>query len=348
MPNAYVSVVMPTFNRASLLPEVLDSLCAQQTCGEFRYELVVVDNASTDNTRSIVSEYIERYPSIVRYVFESVPGDASARNRGIQEAQAEWLAFCDDDQIMSPRWLLELRRVAMQQEACYVTGVVKLDLPESVLAGLGPDARRALREVDESIYGSDIRRLKGHEHAGAGNMLLCRSVFDEVGYFDTTMKSGGSDFDFSIRARRAGNDTWLAPKAVVLHQIPENRLTEEFFHWDAMQAGVLLAYLDVKYKGIARSLARLIARVGQGCLVTLPRLGIARLLGNRNDAADRRIRLYRLRGYVHRFLTLVAPRLFSEETLLRELDFRKGRMVGNVAKQPPIKIEAGSASEGTS
>ncbi len=326
-----ISVVLPTYNRAEMLPAALRALCDQQCDGQFSYEVVVIDNGSADSTQSIVQGMADRHPSIVRHALETTPGVANARNRGLEVARGEWLAFCDDDEIPSPHWLAELHRVATEYDAPCVGGVVRLDLSESRFAEFGPDARRALRERDENVYGSTERRFVGREYAGTDNMLVHRSVFDKVGTFDTTMKNGGSDFDFSIRARRAGFETWLAPKAEVLHRVSGNRLTPEFFRWDALQCGALLAYFDAKYKGIPKSLCYLVGRFGQATLVTVPRLGIAILTGNQREIADRKIRLYRFRGYIHRLLTMIAPRLFREQSLLRHIEFRKGRIVGSVA-----------------
>src|SRR2546421_689464 len=103
-----VSVVVCTYNRAALLRDALASLGVLQTDGRFRYEILVVDNASSDETPAVIEEEAARSPVPMRGVREARPGVACARNRGVQETAAPWIAFFDDDQIADPGWLAEL------------------------------------------------------------------------------------------------------------------------------------------------------------------------------------------------------------------------------------------------
>lgn len=91
-----VSVIIPTYNRAHLLHEAIDSVLAQEV-EDYRMEIIVVDDGSTDDTRKAV----ERYGSRVIYIYQSNQGAGVARNRGIEESTGEWVAFLDSDD----RWL---------------------------------------------------------------------------------------------------------------------------------------------------------------------------------------------------------------------------------------------------
>src|SRR4249920_852242 len=89
-----VSVVVPTFNRSKLLRATLDSLLVQSAPG-IRYEVLVVDNNSTDDTAQTVAAY--GHSDQIRYFHEARKGPSYARNRGVQESSAPIVAFTDDD-----------------------------------------------------------------------------------------------------------------------------------------------------------------------------------------------------------------------------------------------------------
>jgi glycosyltransferase involved in cell wall biosynthesis len=105
-PTLDLAVIVPTFNRAPSLMGLLDSLCRQRTSG-LRYEVIVVDNGSTDGTPTLVAEYGRQFP-FVRCVREARPGASNARNRGILSANARILAFIDDDIRASQDWMASI------------------------------------------------------------------------------------------------------------------------------------------------------------------------------------------------------------------------------------------------
>lgn len=153
-----ISIIVPTYNRCEMLRDALESLCRQETDGQFSYEIVVVDNASTDDTRATVEEVAAQAPVPVRYLYHDIPGDASTRNRGIGESSAEWLAFFDDDQLAAPDWLAKLYGAAQETGALAVGGAVQLHLDQHILDGLGPYVRRT--SFRETNYGTTIRRFR--------------------------------------------------------------------------------------------------------------------------------------------------------------------------------------------
>jgi GT2 family glycosyltransferase len=102
-PIPALSVVVCTYNRADLLSHALQSLCAQ-TAEASRYELIVVDNNSRDNTRETVEGFASRYP-VVRYCLEQKQGLSHARNRGWEEACGKYVAYVDDDCTVPDDWV---------------------------------------------------------------------------------------------------------------------------------------------------------------------------------------------------------------------------------------------------
>ncbi len=98
-----ISVVTYTYNRADILKILLESI-SSQTLNPEMFELIVVDNHSTDQTRELVNSYCDRYSNI-HYYYEERLGTSSARNRGWQEAKGEYIAFIDDDGNAPLGWL---------------------------------------------------------------------------------------------------------------------------------------------------------------------------------------------------------------------------------------------------
>ena len=99
-----VTVIIATYNRADMLPGALESVLAQEADG-VRYEVIVVDNNSPDQTREVVESFIARGHRNLRYLFEGRQGVAYARNTALAHASAPIIAFTDDDVRVSPDWV---------------------------------------------------------------------------------------------------------------------------------------------------------------------------------------------------------------------------------------------------
>lgn len=330
-----LSVVMPTYNRADWLRGALESLLQQETQGRFDYEVIVVDNASIDNTAAVVESVRAGAAVPVHYVLQTKPGDAPTRNAGIQQARGQWVAFFDDDQFADPAWLRELFQ-ATQTGALVIGGPVHLDLPDELLRRLGKYCRRALREIAHSnrLTPYDSRQLPG-----TGNALVARRLFETVGMFDESMTGGGSDSDFFKRARLAGHELWYAPRAVIRHRIPAERLTREYFRWDALSGGAgHAAHFDYSEKGVVRLCTLCAARVAKAALVHLPLYLAARLRGEQWIALGHRTQLWRTEGYLRKTLSVLAPRCFAQRDFFASLEFRHGRTIAAGATTPSPRV----------
>lgn len=334
MERPLVSVIVPTFNRSDMLRDALESLLRQETGGELSYEIVVVDNASTDATREVVGKMAAGSPVPVHYVYQTIPGDAPSRNCGVAHAQGKWLAFFDDDQLAAPNWIRQLYHAARETGASIVGGAVHLDLPETVLRRLGHDVRRtSLREFD---YYRDVRRYDGKHLPGCGNALVARRVLETIGHFDASMAWGGSDSDFFLRARTAGLELYYTPHAVIRHRIPPNRLSPEYIRWDARQGCDALACQDLKRRGRLILVPLCLARIAQAALLVAPRLAWAWLRRDPGGMLGQRMRLWRVEGYVRRTLAILAPRRCAQPQYFAYLKFRQGRSVAQQATRTQV------------
>ena len=125
IPKASVSVVIPTYNRATLLRETLRSIFAQTVAP---LEIIVVDDGSKDNTR----EECERLGPAIRYISQENKGLPAARNTGIVAARGEWVALCDSDDCWEPR------KIELQLAA---TTAVGADWSVTGFRRIGPDGQ---------------------------------------------------------------------------------------------------------------------------------------------------------------------------------------------------------------
>ncbi len=304
-----VSIVVITCDRADMLRDTLLSLVAQETGGRFCYEIVVVDNGSTDHTKRTVEEIAARANVPIRFGSEPRRGQVYARNRGVAEACGEWIASFDDDQLADPAWLKELVALAHDTQSRSVGGVMRLKLPEGCHRRLTAFCRRVL---GESVAWQTRRRYTRKQGPGSGNHMLHRSVFEEVGIYDESYNLRGYDTDLYRRLSAAGIDSWYSPTAVAYHVTPPYRLTDQYLRDTSLCNGWCFARRDRERFGALISPLILVARIGQMVGVHLPRLGVAKLLGDAEQALALRCRLWSAQGYMACAMHLMSPTWFAE------------------------------------
>ena len=159
--------------------------------------------------------------------------------------------------------------------------------------------------------------------------MVSKMVFEKIGQFETSMSSGGSDSDFFLRARAAGCRLIYTPHAVISHRIACNRITPEYFRWDALASGAQhCAHFDYQQKGRIGLLLRCTARLAQAALINLPLLVVAKLVKDEGEVLGRKTLLWRAEGYLRKTLSILAPRLFPQSGFYKSLEFRQGRIAG--------------------
>ncbi|HTM54121.1 MAG TPA: glycosyltransferase family 2 protein [Pirellulales bacterium] len=326
-----VSVVICTYNRAEMLRGALASLLGLETDASWRYEVIVVDNASTDATVEVVADVAREAKVPFRGVYEPKPGVACARNRGVAEARGRYVAFFDDDQVADPNWLRELLEMVRKEKARCVGGAVHLLLPTT--APPLPEICRRL--LGEAIGADKPVKYSRKMFPGTGNMLVERTVFDEVGTFNESLRQAGEDSDLFLRMLQAGITGWYAPLAIVRHVIPEYRVRETYFRWVFRRNGWTTAERDRTHRGVFMLIAILGARLMQAMGVNLWRMLFARLRGDRAAELGWRCLLWRAEGYMRCALRYLAPRLCAQKVYREYLEFRGERQLlgGNAAAE---------------
>jgi glycosyltransferase involved in cell wall biosynthesis len=225
MPTLRVTVAVITFNRSRFLRETLAGLVRQDYPAGC-WELLVIDNNSTDDTRDVVASFLAAMPS-PRWILEERAGLDHGRNRAIDEAKGDVIALVDDDILMEPDWLAQLVAPFSGQPPPPV-GVVGGEVVPIFPDGI-PDwlkgTHRPLR------FRKDPGPLPPGQSPMGANFAFPRWVFERFGRFDThldrkgTALFGGGDSEMIRRVRAGGLEAWFAPGARVLHQIPAGRLT---------------------------------------------------------------------------------------------------------------------------
>jgi glycosyltransferase involved in cell wall biosynthesis len=197
----FVSVVVPCFNEARRIGRTLSALL-EQSYPKQRYEIVVVDNGSTDDTRRIVAGFP------VCCLTETRRSSYAARNTGIAATSGDYVAFIDSDCVAEPGWLESLVRCDRESGHGLVAGRIELSPPARPTRG---GRLLALR------FSSGVRRANAEARGAApgGNLLVRREVFEEIGVFDVSVSGG--DSEFSQAAARSGRKLVYAADAVVWH-----------------------------------------------------------------------------------------------------------------------------------
>lgn len=221
-----VSVIMSVFNRGDALRETLESVLTQDTDAE--YEVIAVDNNSTDNTAEVIQSFILRHPGRLTYVFEPQQGVSHGRNAGIRIARAPVLAFTDDDVVVAPNWIATIkRRFEENPQIGYVTGkmVPIFDVGAPVWLTRGNNGPCVLRDRGEQpIYSEPGCFFPGWATA---NIAFRREVFDRVGLFSADFPRG-QDLELIIRVWRAKVSGMYAPDLTVSHRVSADRLTKAY------------------------------------------------------------------------------------------------------------------------
>lgn len=254
------SVIVCTYNRARNLPACLGRLEVQDTPEGLGWEVLVVDNNSTDDTHEVVAALSRRGPVPVRYCFEAAQGLNNARNRGIKESTSRFFAFIDDDILVAPGWLRAIARALADNDADAVGGRIYLqdhaNLPGWVRANPEMLGFLGFRDLgDEPLW------MDGKSSAPfGGNMAFHRRVVERVGLFDPRYGRKGSgeergglfkgaETEYFYRLGEAGARMLYAPDAVVYHRVEAFQLRKRYFRTIHYNAGMQKALYDERQYG---------------------------------------------------------------------------------------------------
>jgi len=217
-----ISIVVCTRNRAGKLERMLERFRSMSVPAGLEWEVLVVDNDSSDATTAVVAAAARESGAPVRYLFERRLGPSWARNSGVAAAKGDIVAFTDDDCLVDPSWLARLdHEFGADPELGVVGGRVELndpaDRPVSVRVHRERVVIASLDQVMSLVIGC--------------NLACRRRVFIDVGGFDILLGSGTSipsaeDWDFAYRALRKGTKLLYSPEVLLFHDHGRRRDAE--------------------------------------------------------------------------------------------------------------------------
>ncbi|HUI06641.1 MAG TPA: glycosyltransferase [Verrucomicrobiae bacterium] len=227
-----ISVIICTYNRAASLRQTLDAIGRQEIPTDLAWELIVVDNNSTDTTPAVAREFQQKLP--LRYVLETRQGLSRARNRGIAESTAPLLVFTDDDITPDPQWLgAYLEAARLHPDAGFFGGKILPEWPAPPPSWLVKHSPTLLKGVTGHFDLGTSDSIRKAHFFGA-NMAFRRQVFDEGRRFrDDLGMSGkehilGEELEFMRALTARGLIGVYVPTAVVHHRIAPEQMTESY------------------------------------------------------------------------------------------------------------------------
>ncbi len=259
----YASVVLCTRNRAGDLADALNGLAFQSVGPALRWEIVVVDNGSVDDTADVVREYAARAPVELRCVLEPEPGLSAARNRGWREARGEIIAFLDDDCLPDPAWLRSLIDAYDAPDVASVGGRLFPLIDPADREKIDP-AWLDVYTFDHGDALRDVRIMTG------ANMSFRRSVLERIDGFDEQLgRIGGcllagdeSDLCRAILREPGAQRIRYQPDAVARHKLPAAALSDALLTKRNYCGGIANAILDRKERP-GRRIALLLGRAAR-------------------------------------------------------------------------------------
>jgi glycosyltransferase involved in cell wall biosynthesis len=224
------SLVLCTRNRAAFLPTALDA-CARMVSSR-RWELVIVNNGSTDETANVIDDFIAKGLIDVRVVFESQPGLARARNAGWTASRGAVVAFTDDDCYPAVDYVDEICRCMQERSLDYIGGRVLLHDPEDMPVTI---------QLRDTPLGIAPRSFVPTGLIHGANMAAKRDVLERVNGFDELLGAGtpfpSEDVEFLSQAAAAGFAGGYDPRPTVSHHHRRRTMEQVIKLWKSYDFG---------------------------------------------------------------------------------------------------------------
>lgn len=229
-----ISVIICTYNREKYIYNVLKSIAINDYPRE-NYEIVLVDNNCTDNTRSECKRFVQEFPDVAfRYFVETSQGLSHARNRGIKESTGELLVYVDDDALVNKAYLQTYASFFEQHPEIDAAGgpiIPQYETEEPLW--MSPVIKALL--TGYKYLGDKAKEFPKNDFPGGGNAAYRSYVFDKVGLFNVELGRkgdslvGAEEKDIFDKMTTQGMRFYYLPTAILYHIIPEKKLSKEHF-----------------------------------------------------------------------------------------------------------------------
>jgi len=250
-----LSVIIPTRNRVKVLEKALDSIVSQ-TLSQSLFEVIVVDNGSTDDTKKIVDSFESKIENLV-YIYDDIPGLHVGRHRGLLAAKADILVYGDDDIEAIPTWLEGVLESFTDKDVALVGGKNMPNFestpPQWVkdMWEQGKD-KKVLGHLSILDFGDEIQEISPMYVFGC-NFSIRKEILLEAGGFhpdgmpqEIIKYRGDGESYVSRYILEQGYKTLYNPKASVYHLCSTNRMTKKYFEQRSFNQGVSDSYTDIR------------------------------------------------------------------------------------------------------
>lgn len=253
--NPFLSVIVPTRNRAALLYNALESITKQSYPANL-FEVIVIDNSSTDATAEVCQHFKQRIPQF-KYISAPHPGLHNGRHAGLKESIGEILVYADDDIEAMPTWLEAIASSFRDPKVALVGGKIlpkfESQPPEWVAAlSRKTDSGWSLGWYSILDFGDTEHEIP-HEYVWGCNFSIRKNVLQQVGGFhpdsfpqEFIKYRGDGETAVSQAIRNMGLKAFYNPKASVYHVVSQNRLTKEYIYQRAHNQGISDSYTNIR------------------------------------------------------------------------------------------------------
>ncbi len=227
----HVTVCICTYRRTDMLRRLLTDVASQDSHGQFEFSVVVVDNDPERSAEVVTAECASASAIKMKYDTEPQRNIALVRNKTLQNAQGDAIAFIDDDEFPVKDWLFNLVKTSRELNVAGVLGPVRPDFPAAAPAWVrrGGFYHRPEHETGYLMPWPECR---------TGNVLLLRRIFaKDAPAFDPNFPSGGEDVDFFRRMTEAGHKFVWCNEAVAYETVPPDRWKRSILFKRALQRG---------------------------------------------------------------------------------------------------------------
>lgn len=239
---AMVSIIICTYNREKYIRPLLESL-TKNDYPTTDYEIVLVDNNCTDNTHYVCKVFAQAHPEIAfRYVVEPEQGLSAARNKGIKEAKGDIIIYVDDDALVDTDYIrIYAEHFASHPQTMAAGGPIEPLYETKEPSWMSPYTKALLTAWMN--YGDKVCEYPNGRYPGGGNAAYRKTVFDQVGLFNTELGRKGSallaseEKDIFDKMKALGMLVLYLPTPVLHHIIPQAKLEEDYFNRLTLQIG---------------------------------------------------------------------------------------------------------------
>lgn len=220
-----VSVIIPTYNRSALLKTTIKSLI-NQTASKESFEIIVVDNNSTDDTKTVVKEFIRKYPQYkIRYIQEKKQGLSYSKNTGLRVSEYSYITYLDDDAKADRDWIKNIITIIKNENLEMFGGPIypfyKSEKPQW------------FKDTYETVeFGKEKKELKENEYLSSSNFVVKKDLIQKLGGFNHLLGmkgehiACGEETEIIVSARKKFKDIhiYYDPELIVYHLVPSQKM----------------------------------------------------------------------------------------------------------------------------